>query len=1294
MNTEPDQRKSPCFNSSSRILVTEGNNDEGLQGSQGSYCMSGIRKGNHVKSHTHLAQNKVTFGESKNEHASQNWSPNQKKTNNSCFNENHQKAYSEANKSTDSSFLNESLLKQKGSIILNESMLKSHDESLGSNILTELKSSKEESEDSAIHIIKDNKEKKEHKIPSQGGFKGLTRFKTALASKNPFFLSGLGFSALVPKDSKLMFKSCRSLKSSIKFSKTFKEASSTSQTLFHLPVEKPLLSKEDLVFIEKMMINRSEEHMKILNANNENESLKRKSMDINLDGQEWEISEYNSKDFNLDNVYKNFLIEMKPKLLLPIKSSSESLEDSKKSNILDSVVENNEVDEKSATIKRKTNHLAVPLTSRNTPHKKHSNFTSITNEDIAEFLRNSFYEKGPEHVFETPQEDEMLRLNEIIKNCRKFEEILTHNIGVFTQETIENPLLLNNPPKISSLIDNIRLHVCIKIADNAEKETFAIGKLSFTLTQSGLFLLCNQSLEIDFSGTRLVKMIINHQSKKDVFQGIWQNNKLYLPQEHLVLGENTLTFLTGTDSKLVKNPFTINDLSMIFPMFRNYEKNIDLLMTWIYPKTLRLISCLPEIFIQKLEDFEVDPDLDLKDFLVSKLRCKQANKTHGFIFGNFEEILITDAFNFYCHSGFKKIFIKKSIGLSDVLRLAEAFFNSYFKSLQPLKTNLKLVFVDQKAPIKVFQGLVLLKSTYMTRDDKFPEFLYLLLKLLLREIFIGNDIQLKSEYIWVFHGLSGFLILHFFEKPISSSFEIPIKEIKLILIQGKAAAIQQNLLKNGTHSLTETGLDRRQRDDSLNIYKSLYFFKQLAAYISKKGIHEVLMELDYKNFSIKMFLEKIEPFLRENELVYFKKWLSVWLCGLGVQEIEFEIHANPQRPLFLNELIILQRPVNWTQGSNDLNYHFLAFSLVNNAGISQFTLDIVIPNTSESCIIDKIKGKYVPKALILDPDDNGYFLYQFDIKTKAFLWKNVQKLNEMKMRANCYNSFYIDSLINRFNIMDFFDMAVRGLETESEFVLLKALIKYCKNIYRALKYEDWRRKLFKYFISAMEAKKFSGREEFFFGNAVFYCKNSVEFEALTEVFENLEKPHGFLPYISYMVKFLWKRTLFISFRDEMKSEDMELKNLAFISKFFKEYESELSKQIYELYQNLSKYIHSGVKVFYDKILEIFSCNSLKNNQVDFESLHLGAQILEEFALCFKIEEIKDFQQGNELIYDIHHYEEEIAWEILKPLLNFIEKTKLLKEIKEKSTLKRLLGELFEIEERLKISLNLQRLSSL
>lgn len=1258
--TEPDLFSSHDISSSSKYLVTEGcedSNDKMFSSLQ-------KRKKSTAKSHMHLPKaQKVSFELQSPPKESGNHQKNQK----TWFGVG-QKGFENSGTSPNS-YSNESNQTSEFHISLTSSISSPN----GQKFFTKDETIENEPEDDSLKKSKDTEGSiEEHREKPKSCFRGLMKFQTALSSSNPYFLSSMGFSALSMQDSSSMFRSARNLKTTMKLTKSLNE---NPQVLYHLPIEKPLLTKEDMDFIEKIMKKQNEETIKITNLHNKQEKIKRKTLEVELEGQEWEVSEYNTKEFNLDNVYKNFLVEQKPKLLLSVQNSG----DLRSSTELPSVLEK-EVEE-SAKLRKKTNNsLKVPLTSKNSPNKAKINFP--TNPDsITEFLSTSFYESNQNYV----HEDEMLRINEIVKNCKKFKEIRETNVGLKTENETE-PKIWKNPDKISNIIENIRLNAFLKCEqDNDNDEILSIGKISFNLKQSGLFILGNQPLVLNFSGHRLVQIIINHNSHSKEIEEIWQDNNLIISQEDLVLGENTITFLAGSKYDFFNTPLQISNLSLIHPFFDCLEKNIDLHMTILYNQNLKLISSFPHIFVQKLSEFELDPSLSLKDFTLTKMSCSHAKPNQALIIGDFEEILVNDAFNFYCPTGYKKLFIKKSMGISDVLRLAEVFYSNYFKLLSPLKINLRLIFTHQRVMIKMFEGLNLIKFSYMMKEDKLPTLLFMMLKLILQEIFILNEINFKPEYSWVFHGLSGFLILHFLEKPLSSSFEVPINEIKLLMLEGKTESLQYNLLSSGSHPLNDSSLDSHQKDDSINIFKSLYLFHQLAAYIGKKAIHEVLMELDYKHFTVKLFLEKLNPFLREKELFYFKKWLGVWICGSQLQEIEFEIYANPQRPLLLNELVILQRCLNKGEGSNEINYHFVALTMINNAGISQFNLEIVIPNNGESCIVDKIKGKYVPKALIIDPDNCDYFIQKYDIKTKTFLCKFLHKIHDPKIRASCYLNFYLEVLLGRFNVLDLFQMMYIGLELEQEFSILKMLCKYCKIIYKTLSHEEQRQKLFKYFISALGSTKFQKKESFFFSNALFYCKTLEEFDQLEKSFNKMEKPQGFLPFIHLIVKFLWKRSLFSGVKDSELLEDKNLKdkNNLFLEKISKEIESEITKKIKNYFAIFHQEAINGINEVFGKIINIFRSNHEKNI-VEQESLHLASQICEEYFFSIKKMDVENnFENSAD-------YNETNLWYLLKYLKNFFTKEKIEGFFVNRPIQKRIWQQNEEIKLRILMSLDIPR----
>lgn len=72
------------------------------------------------------------------------------------------------------------------------------------------------------------------------------------------------------------------------------------KTLYQIPVEKPLFSKDDIEFLQKTL---------------EKNHKQDKKVDIKVDESLWEVIEFEKKNFNLEDVYRDFLIDTSPALI-------------------------------------------------------------------------------------------------------------------------------------------------------------------------------------------------------------------------------------------------------------------------------------------------------------------------------------------------------------------------------------------------------------------------------------------------------------------------------------------------------------------------------------------------------------------------------------------------------------------------------------------------------------------------------------------------------------------------------------------------------------------------------------------------------------------------------------------------------------------------------------------------------------------------------------------------------------------------------------------------------------------
>ena len=161
-------------------------------------------------------------------------------------------------------------------------------------------------------------------------------------------------------------------------------------------------------------------------------------------------------------------------------------------------------------------------------------------------------------------------------------------------------------------------------------------------------------------------------------------------------------------------------------------------------------------------------------------------------------------------------------------------------------------------------------------------------------------------------------------------------------------------------------------------------------------------------------------------------------------------------------------------------------------------------------------------------------------------------------------------------------MAVKGMENESDFSILRFLHKGCKRIYKTLGTEEMRVRLFKFLVLFWESKRFVKKDEFFFKNAVFYCKTDAEFENLEQILEKMEKSISYVPLI---VKLLWKKTFYYHINEIPIIESAEFmnKNQIYLDKINTQFDSEINHQLKTLYNQMLDYLSLGFHIFLNSL---------------------------------------------------------------------------------------------------------------
>lgn len=259
--------------------------------------------------------------------------------------------------------------------------------------------------------------------------------------------------------------------------------------------------------------------------------------------------------------------------------------------------------------------------------------------------------------------------------------------------------------------------------------------------------------------------------------------------------------------------------------------------------------------------------------------------------------------------------------------------------------------------------------------------------------------------------------------------------------------------------------------------------------MSKKVINEVLMDFDFsKDFSVVRLIQSFFPFLRENERALFFKWAEEWINGKELYEISIELFSQTKKPLFIEDLIVSQNciqprslvkltneivdkaQINSNKGSEPtiegrekrgrirekggkdrkrLNFHFMELSLINVGGSPQFRLDLIVPSMG-SCLVESLRGKYLPRAVLANGEDSAYFILKLDERSESFLKKSIYKLKIGQHKLLTISAFFFEVVRNELNVLDFLEILRFNLERESDFAIVLFMIKIWRKLLKEM----------------------------------------------------------------------------------------------------------------------------------------------------------------------------------------------------------------------------------------------------
>lgn len=817
-----------------------------------------------------------------------------------------------------------------------------------------------------------------------------------------------------------------------------------------------LIPKPKQIPIERMLLSESElEELREIAAHNskkkERSSMKQFHTEGNLEESEdrWSIREYDAQDFDLENVYDDFLDSQKRRILqkhtrknssgsrkLINQSHNEKMKKGGRGIIYDSPFMSNISDVNEPDI-------LINIDGE-----------GIEDEEYKDESMTTIAKKTNAFEIESPETQAILkRYEEAAKKLTENPFNYKKNTFITRKEAETRVLLLNN----------LHMNCLINFSENGDyicsiKHTFNLKTLNY---EDDLFL--------DYSGKYIISVSINQKSIKP--SDVWFENKIILPAKYLKEGQNTVSILVQNESldyldnlfeddgkKFIDpNKFetfcsrtffnhpdrTINSM---FPLFDQPGFIVNIILGILVPKIYYVVTSSPEKLNQPIKEDSKFNSLkchetifnNMEDFMDKRLllfQLKTDPTVLGFCFGEILPIFEKENLRFFSFSENKEKLLEIISPASEIMQLGICTFKKFLKN--PITKIDILILPGLPRSIFSYQGLIFIEEKLILSKENLAEFYFVILAELAKQ-FLLNRMKWYDD-IWIFEGLPNYLASVFFDQIAdidNITQNLPFSEIVAFMtyLKQKAICVEVLSLSHPLYGMIENNYKRFSLQEPIIKYKSMYVFKQLFLARGKKSLADIFLKLNHY-ITNKDFIDLIND-IENNQ---FQELIEDCLTVKGINEIEIEVHGNGAKATTLKEFVVFQKEFGKEQEFN-LKTHYTDILFLNQSCRSQFSLDIKIKKEKES-VFHELDGKYLPKAVLIDSEDCGYFKVKLDQKSFSFLLENLNKVDQPKTRLNLYYCFYFEMLDGKLNLFEFLNLVLKHLEKENSFIVLKYILK-------------------------------------------------------------------------------------------------------------------------------------------------------------------------------------------------------------------------------------------------------------
>lgn len=243
-------------------------------------------------------------------------------------------------------------------------------------------------------------------------------------------------------------------------------------------------------------------------------------------------------------------------------------------------------------------------------------------------------------------------------------------------------------------------------------------------------------------------------------------------------------------------------------------------------------------------------------------------------------------------------------------------------------------------------------------------------------------------------------------------------------------------------------LDGIVYNNSLAKFKMYYVLKELKIPTGQfiKAFRLLVKSYSYESISSQIFIEFMDEQLADDRMTSYElqDWFMYNFEKSGINKINYEMIQKEKRQK-IKQFKLIQSDMCVQNKSNPVLRRHTTDILLLNADLEPaYHFDIAIDDRKEE-LIKELVNKNMPKAVILNASENGYYYGSFNESDVTVL---LEKLDKLKNQVYRYKLF--KHLLLNHSFIDFLDFSPQLLSSEDNYLLLDFILYNASELIEAI----------------------------------------------------------------------------------------------------------------------------------------------------------------------------------------------------------------------------------------------------